>query len=224
MSATPHAAHHPPRFPARTVAVDDPQVLVLFCHPKAHRSRVNKGLVRAIRDLPGVTVHDLYEAYPDAAIDVAHEQALLSAHHTVVLQHPFYWYSTPPLLKEWLDVVLTWGWAYGKGGTALRGKRLASALTTGGGEDAYQHHGFNRFTIRELLAPMAQTAHLCGMAYLPPFVVHGTHMLDAGAIGAAAADYRAVITALARGAAPDDAAARMNSGLGWTASAPAGSP
>lgn len=186
----------PPELRSPTPIADDPRVLVLFCHPQAHRSRVNARLRDAIRDLPGVTVHDLYERYPDFGIDVEAEQDLLVRHPAIVMQHPFYWYSTPPLLKEWLDVVLAWGWAYGRGGTQLRGKRLLQAITTGGPEAAYGHAGHNRFTIRELLAPMDQTAHLCGMRYEDPFVVHGTHRLDEDGITRAAAAYRARIAAL----------------------------
>ena len=84
-----------------------------------------------------MTVHDLYEAYPDLDIDVAREKALLLAHDVIVWQHPFFWYSTPAILKEWQDLVLEFGWAYGPGGTALRGKLFVSAITTGGREAAY---------------------------------------------------------------------------------------
>lgn len=148
------------------------RVLVLFAHPVLERSRVNKRLVGAIRELPGVTVHDLYEAYPTFGIDVAREQALLAEHDAIVFQHPFYWYSTPAILKEWQDLVLEHGWAYGEGGTALRGKITLNALSTGGPESAYGAGGYNRFTVRELLAPWEQTANLCGMRFLAPFVVH----------------------------------------------------
>jgi glutathione-regulated potassium-efflux system ancillary protein KefG len=136
------------------------------------RSRVNKRLVAAVRDLPEVTVHDLYEAYPTFGIDVGREQELLREHDAVVFQHPFYWYSTPAILKEWQDLVLQHGWAYGAGGTALRGKVTLNALTTGGPAAAYRRDGYNRFTVRELLAPWEQTAHLCQMRFLAPFVVH----------------------------------------------------
>jgi hypothetical protein len=37
----------------------DPAVLVLLAHPAFRRSRVNRALAEAIRDLPGVTLHDL---------------------------------------------------------------------------------------------------------------------------------------------------------------------
>jgi glutathione-regulated potassium-efflux system ancillary protein KefG len=148
------------------------RVLVNFAHPVLERSRVNRRLLDAIRDLDGVTVRDLYEAYPTLHIDVACEQDLLVAHDVIVFQHPFYWYSTPALLKEWQDLVLEHGWAYGQGGTRLRGKLTFNALTTGGPQTAYRRDGYNRYTIRELLAPWDQTAHLCGMRFLAPFVVH----------------------------------------------------
>ncbi|HTE49300.1 MAG TPA: NAD(P)H-dependent oxidoreductase [Kofleriaceae bacterium] len=148
------------------------RVLVNFAHPVLERSRVNRRLLEAIRDLEGVTVHDLYEAYPTLHVDVAREQELLLSHDVIVFQHPFYWYSTPALLKQWQDHVLEHGWAYGAGGTHLRGKLTFNALSTGGPGVAYSHDGYNRFTIRELLAPWDQTAYLCGMRFLAPFVVH----------------------------------------------------
>jgi glutathione-regulated potassium-efflux system ancillary protein KefG len=148
------------------------RVLVLFAHPVLERSRVNRRLVDTLRGLPGVTIHDLYEVYPTFAIDVPREQALLREHDVIVFQHPFYWYSTPAILKEWQDLVLEHGWAYGPGGTALRGKITLNAISTGGPAAAYQSGGYNRFTVRQLLAPWEQTANLCEMRFLAPFVVH----------------------------------------------------
>jgi glutathione-regulated potassium-efflux system ancillary protein KefG len=155
-----------------------PRVLVLFAHPAFEKSRINRRLLEAIRDLDGVTLHDLYETYPDFQIDVAEEQRRLVAHDVIVLQHPFYWYSAPALVKEYLDLVLEHGFAYGTAGRALEGKVLVNATTTGGPEAAYQAGGRNRFTIRQLLAPFDQTAYLCRMVYLAPFVVYGTHRMD----------------------------------------------
>src|SRR6266545_285117 len=103
------------------------KILILFAHPRLSGSHVQ----RAVHDLPGVTFHDLYAAYPDFTIDVGHEQSLLLDHDLIVLQHPFYWYSAPAIIKEWLDLVLELGWAYGPGGTALRGKLMMNAITTG---------------------------------------------------------------------------------------------
>ncbi len=153
------------------------KVLILFAHPALQRSRVNSRLIRAVSDLPGVTVNDLYERYPDFLIDVPREQDLLVEHDILVFQHPMYWYSSPALLKEWQDLVLEYGFAYGSGGTALQGKVAFSAISAGGSRAAYQRDGLNHFRIGELLTPFEQTCRLCGMRYLPPFVTFATHRL-----------------------------------------------
>jgi glutathione-regulated potassium-efflux system ancillary protein KefG len=170
------------------------RILILFAHPALEKSRVHRRLLARIPD--GVTLHDLYQAYPDFDVDVRREQELLLAHDLVILQHPFFWYSTPPLLKQWEDLVLEHGWAYGSQGTQLRGKWMMNLLTAGGRAQAYQHGGYNRFTIRELLAPIEQTARLCGMTYLPPYAIHGTHRLDEPEIERQADLYAAFLTGL----------------------------
>ena len=157
-------------------------------------------MANAIREVPHVTFHDLYEVYPDLFIDVAREQELLQSHDVIVLQHPFYWYSTPAILKEWCDLVLEYGFAYGESGTALKGKSWVHAITTGGPREAYQREGYNRFTIREFLAPLDQTAYLCGMRFLEPFVIHGSLSLDPKSdIPKVAQQYREFIQKLTRG-------------------------
>jgi glutathione-regulated potassium-efflux system ancillary protein KefG len=172
------------------------KVLILFAHPALEKSRVNRQLVAAVSSLAGVTFNDLYQHYPDLDIDVAREQRLLETNDVIVMQHPLYWYSTPALLKEWQDLVLEHGWAYGSGGRALRGKTLLTATTAGGGVETYCRTGHNRYTIRELMAPFQQMAELCGMVSLPPFVVYGTHSLNDEQIRRHARDYRCVIEAL----------------------------
>jgi glutathione-regulated potassium-efflux system ancillary protein KefG len=153
------------------------KVLILFAHPKFERSLNQSMLVKSIPSLPEITFHDLYEKYPDFDIDIEFEQKLLLENNIIIWQHPFYWYSAPPLLKQWIDLVLSFGWAYGPGGTALQGKVIFNAITAGGIRTAYDKEGHNRFTINQLLSPFDQTAYLCKMIYLPPFVIHGTHRI-----------------------------------------------
>lgn len=172
------------------------RVLVLFAHPALEKSRVHRRLARQVPDLPGLTFHDLYEAYPDFNIDVSHEQDLLVAHDLIVFQHPFYWYSTPPIIKQWEDLVLEHGWAYGSQGNALRGKYWLNMVSTGGQAAAYTHGGFNRLTVRELLAPIEQTARLCKMTFLPPYLIQGTHRMDEPTIELEAARYRQLLVLL----------------------------
>jgi glutathione-regulated potassium-efflux system ancillary protein KefG len=160
------------------------RVLIVFAHPALEKSRVHRRLLAATPRDARVTLHDLYQEYPDFDIDVDREQRLLLDHDVIVLQHPLYWYSGPPLLKEWLDLVLEHGWAYGSEGDALHGKVVLQAISAGGGASAYCEEGYNRYTIRQYLRPFEGTVRLCGMTYLPPWVVFGTHRLDAGDIEA----------------------------------------
>lgn len=157
-------------------------VLVLAAHPDLRLSRVNRALLGAARELaaaPGAAleVRDLYALYPDYLIDVRAEQAAAERADLIVWQHPVQWYSMPPLMKLWLDEVLTLGWAYGRGangpGRALRGKDLWLAASTGGPESAYRPDGYNRYFFDAFLPPYEQTAALCGMRFLPPLVLHG---------------------------------------------------
>ena len=175
------------------------QILLLFAHPAFERSRANRALLAAARGVGGVRIHDLYEAYPDFDVDVGREQALLEEHDVIVLQHPFFWYSTPALVKQWEDLVLEHGWAYGSDATALRGKRWMHAITSGGPASAYGPDGMNRFTMRELLRPLEQTAVLCGMRFLPPFLVQGTHGMADEVLAAHAREYARVLVALRDG-------------------------
>ena len=153
------------------------KILILFAHPLFEKSQVNKILVENIPNSPNITFHDLYEEYPEFDVDIKKEQELLLNHDIIIWHHPLYWYNCPPLLKQWIDLVLEFGWAYGKEGNNLKSKILFQVITTGGSEDNYCATGRDRFTIPELLEPFNQTAKVCKMNYIPPFVVHGTHKI-----------------------------------------------
>jgi len=172
------------------------RILILFAHPAFEKSRVHQNLLRHTGHLDGITVHDLYEQYPDFDIDVKTEQRLLLQHDIIIMQHPFYWYSSPAILKQWQDLVLAHGWAYGSKGKMLSGKKMFNAISTGGRFESYQPAGMNRYTIPQLLAPFEQTAKLCNMIYLPPFVVHGTHRLNEADIEIFALQYEQLLIAL----------------------------
>lgn len=183
MSAA-HAGHEPARRTARrradTVALM--KTLVNLFHPRLEQSRINRRWAEAWRTLPDVTLNLVHAQYPDGRIDVAREQALLLAHERIVFQHPLYWYSVPPLMKAWLDEVLTSGWAYGRGVTTLHGKQWWSVISAGGTAEDYQAGGFNEYSLSELLKPLQRTAGMLGMHYLPPHVEVGVHQLDEAAL------------------------------------------
>ncbi len=117
------------------------KILVIFAHPALQKSRINLELSKAINNIEGVTFRDLYELYPDFFIDVNIEQQLLLEHDVIVFQHPFYWYSGPAIIKEWIDLVLQYGFAYGQEGTALVEKYMMNAISTGASSEAYTKDG-----------------------------------------------------------------------------------
>jgi glutathione-regulated potassium-efflux system ancillary protein KefF len=178
------------------------RIVVLCAHPQLEHSRVTRALARAAagadlpqvapgkalpqiapgKSLPQVDVRDLYTLYPDYLIDVAAEQAALSGVELLVWLHPVHWYGMTPLLKLWADEVLAFGWAYGPGGTALRGKDLWLVVSTGGSAEAYRPDGLNRYFFDAFLPPYEQTAQLVGLRFLPPLVLHGAHRLSDGEI------------------------------------------
>ena len=179
------------------------RTLVLVSHPTLDTSKANARLTAAIRDLPGVEVRHLEAIYPDSTIDVVAEQAAALSADRIVFQFPFYWYSTPPMLKRWQDDVLVFGWAYGPGGTKLAGKTLQLVLTAGGPESVYRHGGYNLYPVRELLRPLEVTAHLIGMTLAEPLVLYGVPNIPGlsvahdptSEIAAFAARYRALLAA-----------------------------
>lgn len=149
------------------------KILILFAHPAQDHSEVNLPMFNAAKKIEHVTCVDLYALYPNHDIDVDIEQDRLRQHDIVIFLFPLYWYSTPAILKDWMDLVLEYGFAYGKAGTALEGKTLLPVISAGGAEKAYQDDGYNHFSIRELLRPLEQTAKFCKMQFMAPFIIFG---------------------------------------------------
>ncbi|NVY96117.1 NAD(P)H-dependent oxidoreductase [Lactobacillus sp. DCY120] len=151
------------------------QTAVLIFHPHLEQSRVNRRFQEELihQNNPQLVIRDEYAQYPEGQIDVAQEQKLLAASERIVWQFPFYWYSSPSLLKQWEDQVLTHGWAYGHEGIALQGKELLLAITVGAPAAKYHLGGEFHYTIDELLAPFKATSDLIGTRFQTPFVVPG---------------------------------------------------
>jgi len=168
-------------------------ILVLMAHPKLEHSKVISGLMASINGLENVHITDLYECYPDFNIDVQHEQEMLFGADIIVWMHPLYWYSAPPLLQQWIDLVLEYNWAYGHKGIYLKGKYLFNAVSTGGSPEAYSAKGHHGYQLKEFLLPYKQTARLCNMNYLPPFQIAGTHNITSEKLNLQINDFKALI-------------------------------
>ncbi len=149
-------------------------LIVYYAHPGHKYSQVNRVMSRAAREIDGVTYVDLYEDYPRFDINVDVEQQRLLDHDVILFEFPLFWYSTPSILKEWQDIVLEHGFAYGAGGDKLAGKTMMLAITAAGPEDAYSSGGYQNYPLRDFLRPLEQTASLCEMRFAPPYVLYSS--------------------------------------------------
>lgn len=165
-------------------------IYVVFAHPYPSQSRANRALLDAVRDLPEVEVSSLYDRYPDFDIDVQGEQDALSRAELVVWMHPVFWYSVPGLLKHWFDKVLSYGWAYGDSGHALRGKDCLWVATTGGSAGTYSTTGIHQRAFADFMRPIEATAVFCGMNWQLPCILHGAQDIDAAALASFADQLR----------------------------------
>lgn len=155
------------------------KALVIYAHPAHQRSRANRMMLDTIKGISDVTVHDLYQTYPDFFIDVEAEQALLLEHDLIVIQHPVYWYNMPALLREWQDLVLEYGFAYGRDQQKLKGKGLWIVMTAGAPEHTYATEGVNERPLSDYFLQYERMANVCALKAFPNFeIYHSRHMTD----------------------------------------------
>ena len=162
--------------------------VLLLAHPDLATSRANRALLAGLDGLPGLETADLYTLYPDGRIDAAAERVRLLRADRLVFQFPLQWYSVPPLLKAWLDAVLTpLFYLEPEIAASTSGLPLLAATTTGGPPGSYQPVGM---TMDELFAPLRATACKCGWLWQAPFAVHDVRNLDDAALAQAGQRYR----------------------------------
>lgn len=148
------------------------KTLLIVSHPDIIESHSQQYFLSSIKGREDVTVHILESLYPDGKIDVKKEQELLKQHDRILFQFPFYWYSSPPLLKHWQDVVLEEGFAYGDNGNKLNGKEFGLIVMIGVPEREYQAGGKELFSFNELTKPYQAIANKTGMHYLRPLPIY----------------------------------------------------
>tara|TARA_Y100000296_G_scaffold42247_1_gene48665 strand:+ start:220 stop:765 length:546 start_codon:yes stop_codon:yes gene_type:complete len=166
------------------------KALIIYAHPAHQRSRANRVLLDRIADLEQVTVHDLYQCYPDFFIDVEAEQQRLREHDLIVIQHPVYWYNMPALLREWQDLVLEYGFAYGKQQRQLAGKGLWVVMTAGAPERTYGPDAVNERPLRDYFLHYDRMANVCELQQFDNFELYYSRHSDDAELFSAADVYR----------------------------------
>jgi glutathione-regulated potassium-efflux system ancillary protein KefG len=185
-------------------------LIVYYAHPGHKHSHVNRYMARAGARVGGITFVDLYADYPRFDINVDVEQKRLLEHDVILFQFPVFWYSTPSILKEWQDLVLEHGFAYGSNGDKLEGKQMLLAVTGAGPADAYTDQGYQHYPLRTFLTPLEQTARLCSMHFTAPYVLYGALQApDAGQVEPHVDGYRQLLEAIRDDRYDFDAAEKM---------------
>lgn len=177
-----------------------PSLLLYYAHPGHQHSRVNRRMFDMAAKQSVLTAVDLYAKYPRLNIDVDAEQQLLIDHDIILFQFPLFWYSCPALVKQWLDLVLEHGFAYGTGGDKLKDKTMMLAVTAAGPEEAYTKEGYQHHDLRTFLTPFEQTANLCQMRFAAPFVLYGSLQADEARIEQHINGYTTLLDGLTEGA------------------------
>lgn len=151
------------------------KTLIICIHPDLKNSLINKHWLQELSKYPDkYIIHDLYACCPNMNIDILQEQHLLEQYDKIVFQFPFYWFNCPPLLKKWLDEVLTHGWAYGRNSEyKLKDKVIALAVTAGIREEDYQSTGKYQYTLQQLTASFEVTFKYVKALYKPLFAFYG---------------------------------------------------
>jgi glutathione-regulated potassium-efflux system ancillary protein KefF len=76
------------------------------------------------------------------------------------------------MLKAYLNVAWTYGWAFGPGGEALKGKELLVVTSAGASEFTYSYDGLIKSTMADVLTPLKASALYIGMKFSEPLAFY----------------------------------------------------
>ncbi|MCB0410466.1 MAG: NAD(P)H-dependent oxidoreductase, partial [Flavobacteriales bacterium] len=85
----------------------------------------------------------------------------------IIFQYPLFWYNVPAIMKEWIDNVFTYGFAFGKGNYQLENKKVIASFTTGTSINDYP-----KDVIDKISFPIRGLADYCKMEYITQVVSH----------------------------------------------------
>ena len=150
------------------------KLTVILAHKDYENSIANKTIMKHLqKEFPDSPIRNISMLYPNFDIDVAAEQENLLESDVILFQFPINWFNVPSILKHWMDVVLTSGFAYGGGGDKLRGKTVLLSATAGGNKESYTPIGHMHFHLHPLLYNIECSVYYCQMNFADPILGYG---------------------------------------------------
>lgn len=147
-------------------AQEKPHLLVVSGHAKIEISTATKAIMEEVKkEFPEAELLYLDQTYPDFKIDIRKERQRVSSADIIVLQYPIQWYSSPAIMKRWLEEVFTFGFAHDAKGGLLNGKKLIISMTSGAPESQYHIGERQGYPMDVYQLPLVQLADLCGMDF-----------------------------------------------------------
>ncbi|MCB0402841.1 MAG: NAD(P)H-dependent oxidoreductase [Flavobacteriales bacterium] len=137
-----------------------PKTLLILAHPNIKESIGNRIISEILIRDPQVEIRHLDQLYPDFKIDIKAEQQAMLRADLIIFQYPLFWYSTPAVLKEWIDQVFEYGFAFGRD-AKLTGKKVVASFTMGSSDKDYPAEVIEKITF-----PFQGMAKYCNMEYL----------------------------------------------------------
>lgn len=133
------------------------KTLIINAHPTPEQSHTQSFFKEVVTSLENVSYIELTKNLPKL-------EELLN-YQRIIFQFPVYWYSSPAILKQWMDNT------FFSGDSRLSGVELGIVAIFGVSQSQYQAGGKEKYTPSEMLRPFEMLSNHLNMIYLPPFSV-----------------------------------------------------
>lgn len=115
------------------------KALIIVGHPNIKKSIATSEVITNFKKEKNIDfkIVDLYNEYPDFKIDIEKEQNNLLEYNNIIILSPIYWYNLTPMVKQYIDLVCSYGFAYGAE-YKLENKKAILVTSTGGTKERYE--------------------------------------------------------------------------------------
>ncbi|NOQ50188.1 MAG: general stress protein [Mycoplasmataceae bacterium] len=141
------------------IKIDMKNTLIILGHPNIKQSNATKAIMDNFSSEKEIKIVDLYKQYSNFQIDIKKEQKNLLEAKNIIFVFPIYWWSCPPLVKKYIDDVITWEFAYGTDDShyKLTGKNSFFITSTGSPKESYTKKGDAGHSLDEYFLPIRRT-------------------------------------------------------------------